>query len=233
MKINIKEALEFFDEATRGRGHASAIVGVIGEDLNASAFKHYMEAQGAEVQILDTSVQQGLPGRGWGTGKRLDRWIYLKEKNGAKKLYQCEIKNWSATAIGGYSLGLKASEEEICKVARRRWKQQLGDFSQDKGPNYISKVFAQMKIPAEYQEVRNVQPLMAYWMPVSHAGKLTPFFSVSKSKIGIKFATPFKALNIFSVSLYLRELMKQKHSHIDLDMPNAEKRIEILNSLIA
>src|SRR3989338_5075805 len=92
MKINIEETVKFFDEGQNSRGHASAIVGIIGEDLNVVAFKHHCESEGKIVEVFDGPVTQGVK-----RGKRLDRWIYVKEKNGTKTLYQCEIKNWSAT----------------------------------------------------------------------------------------------------------------------------------------
>ena len=75
MKLNVKELLDFFDDPMI-RGHASAVVGMLGEDLNASAYKHF---RNNEIEILDDSV---LPGTN--KGKRLDRWIVDNNI-----LYQC------------------------------------------------------------------------------------------------------------------------------------------------
>jgi len=89
MKLNIKELLDFFDDKKDSqKGDANAIMALLGEDLNASIFRHFKKNA---IEILDDSV---LPGTS--KGKWLDRWIV-----DGKKLYQCEIKNWAATAIGG------------------------------------------------------------------------------------------------------------------------------------
>ena len=76
MKINIEKTIEFFDNP-KEKGHTTSIVGIIGEDLNAYSFKDYMEKErGATVEILTNPVTTGYK-----KGKRLDRWIYVKENN--------------------------------------------------------------------------------------------------------------------------------------------------------
>jgi hypothetical protein len=116
MEINIRQVLEFFDEEPEyGRGHTSGIVGIIGEDLNASVFKRFMEAKGVKAEILEDSVTTHKK-----KGQRLDRWIYVNE-NGLETLYQCEIKNWSSWAIGGRRLNVDASEDEIREVCKYYW----------------------------------------------------------------------------------------------------------------
>src|SRR3989344_1903593 len=124
MKINIKKCLEFLDN-TPVRGHAAAIVSMIGEELNACAFKHYMESTGRIVEILldetgkPVPVRQELPGR-----KQLDRWIRVKDIN-KQLLYQCEIKNWSASAIGGRYLEVNADDNELKETAEYYWSNQM------------------------------------------------------------------------------------------------------------
>src|SRR3989338_9850596 len=131
MKINIKKCLEFLDN-TPVRGHATAIVSMIGEELNACAFKHYMESMGCAAEILldkadkPLPVRQALPGR-----KQLDRWIEVKDIN-KKILYQCEIKNWSATAIGGQYVEVDADNNELKNIAEYYWSnQKLNEFSKE------------------------------------------------------------------------------------------------------
>jgi len=42
MKLNIKELLDFLDDKKDSQmGDANAIIAVLGEDLNASAYKHF------------------------------------------------------------------------------------------------------------------------------------------------------------------------------------------------
>lgn len=231
MKINIQKCLEFLDNPSV-RGHATAIVGVIGEELNACAFKYYMDEKGNQTKILLEQNQKNKPIRvtqGTLRGKRLDRWIEVKE-NGKKILYQCEIKNWSATAIGGRYLKVGADEVEIKNAVKYYWSRQVRtEFSNTKYPSGVTKVFVEMKPPEGYLEVR---PLLIYWMPISSSNNLEPFSIVSRSSFkNPAIKTKFKKLYIFSVSLYFRKLLRSKKKIIDFDMPDSQHRIKILKSL--
>lgn len=237
MKINIKETLKFFDDKTESRGHATSIVGVLGEDLNALVFKNYLETMGNKVKIFDGPVSQGA------TGRRLDRWIYVERKNGTKTLYQCEIKSWSATALDGRSLALEAKDEEIKKISRYHWEQQKKVFSKDTDPNYVTKVLLPMnpkhnenvKQYIEEQKIRNYQqkPLLIYWMPISLNEKnIGPFSTEKIANLNVKFSTNFLDVDIFSVSLYFRSILDKGEKFLSLNMSNAQKRIDILNKII-
>ncbi|MEK7067765.1 MAG: hypothetical protein AAB956_02095 [Patescibacteria group bacterium] len=218
MKLNIKEILDFFDDIKDSqKGDANAVSTILGEDLNASSYKHFRKNG---VKILDDSVLQG--GR---NGKKLDRWI-IDKKN---KLYQCEIKNWAATAIGGKQLGSDASDEMIKAVAKYHWnREEKNSFSKKTPhPNRVSKVLLPMRPPVEYKNLK-IEPLLIYWMPISSDKRgLNPLSSISH----LPFKTPFSKLHIFSVSLYLRFLIKNGEKYIDLDMPHFEHRIKILSKL--
>ena len=221
MKYNIKEIIEFFDDSNfDNKGDASAVVGIIGEDLNASAFKHYLESnKGCDVEILTCNVTEGHS-----KGKWLDRWI-VDHTN--KIMYQCEIKNWSSTAIGGKVLPYNATDEEIKIVSEHHQIKQIKDnfLSTSKFPGPVSKVLLKMRKPEGFEKYK-VEPLMAYWMPVSFdKDLLSPFSVLNINKIGIGEKTEFKKLNIFSVSLYLRSL---KEDFINLETPNSERRVEQL-----
>lgn len=234
MKINIKQCLNFFDDPSVG-GHATAVVGMIGEELNESAFKHYVKNRGSLVKTLVDQRGRPLPvTQGTQRGKRLDRWIEVKEKDKII-LYQCEIKNWSATAIGGRYLGVEADETEIKNIANYYWSHQMHEeFSDTKYPNGVTKVFLKMRHPEGYS---NIQPLLIYWMPISNSDNLEPFFEVPISLFNnpvIEKETKFEKLYIFSVSLYFRQLLKSDEKNkelIDFDMPVSKYRIEVLRSL--
>lgn len=119
MKLNIKELLDFFDDKKDSqKGDANALSTILGEELNASVYRHF---RNNKVEILDDSV---LPGTN--KGKRLDRWIIDN-----RKLYQCEIKNWAASAIGGRKLKSNASDPEIKEIADYHWKRELKDRFSD------------------------------------------------------------------------------------------------------
>jgi hypothetical protein len=231
MKINIEEAIKFFDDTPDGGGLASSIVGLIGEDLNAWAFKHFMESENkAEVKILTDIVTTGSK-----KGKRLDRWIYVKEKS-KETLYQCEIKNWSSTAIGGRRLKLDADLINKQQVAQYYWNHQLTTELMDNNfPGIVTKVLLDnMIVPDRYNKVE-VNPLVIYWMPISNTDQLNPYFKVPVSTINnSKIRTKFKDLNIFSVSLYLRGLLeKSNKKELIIDLPNVKNRLDALNKIIS
>ena len=222
MKLNIKELLDFFDDKKDSqKGDANALIAILGEDLNASVYKDFRKNK---VEILEESISQGSKKE-----KRLDRWILDNEN---KKLYQCEIKNWAATAIGGKQLKSNANEEYIKKIVEYHWKRALNsDFSKkSEYPNGVNKVLLKMKSPKEYNHILKIEPLLIYWMPISSDKKgLNPLSVLSIKNLPIK--TEFSKLHIFSVSLYLRQLYKKGKGKkfIDLDMPHLEHRIKILN----
>src|SRR3989344_2781037 len=228
MKINIEEAISFLDNPEKSDSRqATSIISIIGEDLNTYAFKHYLENnENAHVEILSCSVTTGK-----NKGKRLDRWICV-ERNGTKILYQCEIKNWGATAIGGKRLEKNANNDSKLKVAEINWKRQLNEaFSKGEYPNGVTKVFVKMKPPKEYEGMK-VEPLILYWMPLANIPKLNPLFKtpiLTFNNQNIK--TEFTEINIFSVSLYLRSLLENGTKEIELDMPNVKRRLEILDKI--
>ncbi len=226
MKLNIKELLDFFDDKKDSqKGDANAISTILGEELNACVYKHFRNDR---VEILTDSV---LPGTN--KGKRLDRWIIDN-----KKLYQCEIKNWAASAIGGKKLRSDASDYEIKDVADYHWKRELKDrFSEKvKHPNHTSKVLLKMKIPEKYKNISKIESLLIFWMPISSDKKgLNPLSILSLKALHLPIETKFLKVCIFSVSLYLRQIYKKgkEQKFIDLDMSHLEHRIKILDRLQA
>jgi len=77
MNLNLRNLLTFLDDPKRGDNkHASAITGVIGEDLNAAAFAHFQERDG----LQEVTVSTKSPTPGTRRGKRLDRWIRVRNK---------------------------------------------------------------------------------------------------------------------------------------------------------
>jgi len=228
MRINIEEAVEFLDCPPKSDlRQATSIIGLLGEDLNTYAFKHYMEnEEKAKVEVINCPVTTGHQ-----KGNRLDRWICI-EKNGEKILYQCEIKNWAATAIGGRRLEKNANNDKILEVAEKNWEGQLKEsFSDPEYPNGVTKVFKEMKPPEKYKEVK-VEPLLLYWMPISNTSNLNPFFIVHTSSFNNpNINTTFTRLNIFSVSIYLRSLLKKGTKYIEDDILGIERRLDILNRI--
>src|SRR3989344_9018263 len=202
MKVNIKELLDFFDDKKDSeKGDANALMAILGEDLNVSAYRHFRDNK---IDILIDSVLPVI--KKDKKGKRLDRWILDKK---ADTLFQCEIKNWAATAIGGKSLKANAGKAEIKKVAKDHWKHQLSTNlskkppKKQKHPNGVSKVLLTMRKPSQYKNLE-VEPLLIYWMPISlDKNGLNPLSEIPITHLRSRLETRFSKLCIFSVSLYL------------------------------
>ena len=217
--------MDFFDDRKDSeRGDANALITLLGEELNASTYKHFRKDK---VEILNRA-----PSFGTKKGNRLDRWIVDRENN---RLLQCEIKNWAASAIDGKRLKSDASDEDTRRVVEYNWKNQLNvQLSNNiKHPGKVSKVLLKMKLPKEHETLKT-EPLLIYWMPISldRNGK-EPLSKISVKMLGLPIESTFTNLYIFSVSLYLRQLYKngKGEKDINLDMAHLERRIKILNKL--
>jgi len=204
-KINIKNLIEYFDIKDNSEpGDINAIIAVLGEDLGAAVFQHYQEGNGRVV------VVERAPKTGKLKGPRLDRWIKV-----GNKWYQAEIKNWSSRAVGGLEIPISTSGKEIISFAARNWERIVGDI-ESKKLNGVNKVLVRMNnSPRE----GSVIPLLIFWETLNAYGQDNFFF-----KFGVKKFFDFEYVWVFSVSLYLRSLLRKK-KEIHLEMPNAARRI--------
>jgi hypothetical protein len=99
IRVAVRPLLSFFDTRPKDSvGHASAITGLLGEDLIAALTSRYLEEHGASVVIRSEPVTTGKK-----RGFRLDRWIEVTQNN-QRLLFQTEIKNWGSHSSGGRTL---------------------------------------------------------------------------------------------------------------------------------
>ena len=234
--VEVTETLRFFDEIPDWADkQATAIVGMIGEDLNTACLQHYLESQGADVTVYPDSVTTGRP-----KGPRLDRWIGVDGVFGENVLFQTEIKNWSAHAISGEKLRIGAPSPEVREYKRRRWEGRWDAQRETLDHPSMAKVLIPMKLPTRMNimKERTVKPLLLFWEPIgpydSHLFKMDvsydfPFYRPSNWPNDGTF-TEFPALWIFSVSSYLRSLPSE--SKISLKMPTVIDRHDILGRLL-
>ena len=230
--VDVTETLRFFDEIPDWADkQATAIVGVIGEDLNTACLQHYLESQGAKVRVYPDPV---LPGGK--KGPRLDRWIGVDGAFEEDVLFQTEIKNWSAHAFGGKTLSIDAPPLEVRKYKRRQWDVRWDAVRATLKDPSTAKVLMPMKLPSQPDmKERTVKPLLVFWEPVgpsdSHLFKIDVNYD-------FPFGRPdnwpddgaFPALWVFSVSSYLRSLPSE--CKISLKMPTVIDRRDILGRLL-
>ena len=244
LKVDRIQLLKFFDEKYgASKGDATGIVAVTGEDLSAACFRHYAESSGDRITIvpeLDKTGKEIGPHpvtTGNTKGPRLDRWLEVKPHEGRRFLYQTEIKNWSAAAIGGENLSVEASPQEVADYKQRRWERHW-DFERQtlKGAT-TAQVLVPMRKPSDYPR-SSVKPLLIFWEALGpkersdeHLFSLpVNYYSKDDRPASWPRTGKFNELWVFSVSSYLRSL---KEPTIHLPMPNAARRIQTLNRLFS
>ena len=238
--VDVKETLRFFDEKPDwAHQQATAVVGMMGEDLSAAALEHCLKSNG----FSGVNVRTETVGTGRRAGPRLDRWIEADLPGGRRVLFQTEIKSWSAHAIGGEKLPLDAPPDQVEAYRRRRWQDQWDPENRTLTRPEVTKVLVLMK-PTFDTAGREFLPLLIYWHPIgpgdqpdkqdrAEGGHL---FSISDPTCRFGFPLPptwpapheFPELWVFSVSSYLRSITA---SQVELRMPNAARRLQTLTRL--
>lgn len=206
IRVDVGVLLAFFDEEAKGSvGHASAIVAVAGEDLGAALLVHYFRSQGTPAEVLPYRCTQGTK-----KGSRLDRWVLARPPAGAV-LYQVEVKNWSAHAIGGRKLALDVSPSELREYKIERWKREWNGTTFR--AESLRKVLTPMRSP---RPGLPTEPLACFWTALHPEGAESPFFSVP-----LAHHDHFQRVSVFSMSSYLRGLSEVS---ISLTMPEVAIR---------
>lgn len=242
IRIDIIKLLKFYDEKENNKKPASSITGIIGEDLLAGLFKHYLDNQSESVTILDKSIKS--IGK---SGKMLDRWI-LQKKSNEIVAFQTEIKNWSAHSLGGESLpklDVNNPYQGILEYAKKNLEKTWRKDENGKGGFIDKSVGKVLKLMKEDDAVKNaiIAPLVCFWMPICNEDinsieNLSPFFEKECStNIEINpFANDgkFDKVFFFSASIYLRSILKNNSDikYIEIWSSNIKSRIDILNELI-
>ena len=227
MKLIIRDLLEYFDikEATE-YGDATATISIVGEDLGAGLFKHYIENQNAN-SVNVYSPNDAIPTEGKRTGKHLDRWI-LVENGNERTLYQTEIKSWCSRAIGGMTIPVEIANEDLATKMQRNWNSHI-KLLNDSNINGLNKVLLEMptdkklKIEGKY----NKEPLIIFWDARS-PNKIQDFFNLYNVE---SLKLHFDHCYTFSCSLYLRYLYHNGARDIEIEMPNAERRLKDLSRI--
>lgn len=234
-KIRIRELLRFFDEAPpESSGHATALAAVLGEDLGAGLLKHCLERlRGAQVDILLRAGGRPLAvTTGRQKGRRLDRWIRATLPDGTVTLFQAEIKSWSAHAMGGRRLEITAEPRHLSERAQHEWEgiaRWLG------GPvNSINKVLVPMSMPGGVPPAR-LCPLLIFWDVVQSEGQVHDCFfwhTLNHDQRPEGYEQVFDRLAVFSMSLYLRRLLAEGETEVNLSMPDTASRMQWLNAIL-
>ena len=237
-KLNSSALLELYDQNPNYDELGSpitAITSLIGEDLLLGLFDHYLrnkDNKGDAIVSLDYSCKsEGRRGR-W-----LDAWV--ETKNDPEALYQTEVKNWCASAIGGRPITNTKTLLDAAKHNRERY------LNHTETAKKVWKVLLEMN-PPQWHTKTNITflPLLAFWSPIapqkdiSSEDCLKPFFEVEtrefkKTILGSNLFTNdsySKIVSIFSASNYLRRI-KDCNDTVTVRMPRVKQRLEIMGNM--
>ena len=158
VRVYWREVVRFFDEkCPKNVGHVTGVVGVLGEDLGAAAFKHCVEANRlGRVRIHDGRVKGvGLMGP-W-----LDRWIEVNSEGWGDLLFQAEVKSSSAYATLGKTLSIETGGDELVVRKRAAWRKEWDETARCLKSPATGKVLVRMTPTEDFGQRRQV-PLLIF-----------------------------------------------------------------------
>lgn len=217
---------------------------MIGEDLGIALLRHYFETEcGIRSTVLTRNDIPLTPTLGTGRGDRLDYWLLTHPNenassvktdcpaSAARRLYQVEIKNWSAHALGGKSIPRGSDEQFLKSYRQERWRDYWDSAQGYFRHRECSKVLTRMAIPTSDAgtpvmpviQKEEVEPILCFWYPIHPAGENEALFEYSLSIVP---EAGFAKFWIFSMSNYLRSMATD--AKLELDMPRAAVRIDWL-----
>jgi hypothetical protein len=147
-----------------------------------------------------------------------------------QSIFQTEIKNWSSHSIGGKKIDLNADEQDLISYAKSRFNEQWNTTDNTLKHDYVSKVLKKMKNHREIAQSDTVKPLICFWYPIRNETKINEIESLFEVDCS---SSAFNQITFFSMSLYLRKLLREGHTNIEIQAPNIEFRISFINGLIS
>ena len=165
LTADIEGVLHFFDEKPDWSvGHATGVVGIVGEDLNTACLQHYLESKSGSASVV-RHEDSGKPlpvTTGRTKGPRLDRWINVKWPDQSTTVFQTEIKSWSAHGFGGTTLPLSLSPEELKERKQNQW-DSLWDSENGRLTHPLTKKVLVWMKPPDGVDLKDVRPLLIFW----------------------------------------------------------------------
>ena len=230
-QLSLDALLEFYDRKTHeNEYHATSINALMGEEFALALVTKYFELGGRGAEILSEKCVTGEK-----SGPRLDGWLRIK--NGKETvLYQTEIKNWSAHAVGGKSVPKNASEDAWKNHRINRWENQFDTGKKTLKEKSALKVLVPMKLPDGIPESVDRRPLIVFWDPMNPDGKPDEWFDVEVEVEAVEEQfnrkSKFTRLYVFSISNFVRKLKDQGKTHVVVDLPKTKKRLQWIERLL-
>ncbi len=211
LSVNIQEIVEFYDSNRSVRRHSNAIKTLAHEEFAIKVLLDFLNKCNHPARNLGIACT-AKEGGAW-----LDAWIEVNERRRTVH-YQVEVKGWFFHGYGGGpSLPWDCATQRLSEFMRqeflRYWDADNGRF---RAPG-LNKVLKAMKTT----HAGEVRPLACLWAPLHPMGDINePVFCIDTVQ-----GSPFAEVWIFSVSAYLRQLLRNGVSHLPLDLPDTAARL--------
>lgn len=241
MQINREAVLRFYDttdfandltdliEGETLGGHASALTGILGEDLVLGLLAHFLESRepnaGRAVVKSYRCISAEVDSK-----RKLDAWLVQYDLSGRpKELFQVEVKNWCRHSYRMPQIDVlpDAGNNELMTLARANWTACVDAKTNDRQRVQLSKVLEEMKLP-KISGLENLSPptkVLCFWAPLvpSNIDALDPPYSEVDCLLDDGRGHYLNGAMVFSGSLYLRSL----NDNPDIAMPRVERRQQI------
>jgi hypothetical protein len=162
----------------------------------------------------------------WRKGERLTR---SAGPRGITRMKKAQCKQWTSSSPRYVSV--PGDDNRVAEYARREWEKSVEwHFTRGRWDE-VNKVALPLKPPdgAEKASWPDIRRVLAVWTPVSQDGQYA-FSSIQTQTLS---GTSWKpaTVEVFSASLYLRNLRHRGETHLTTTFPQVERLLEGLHAL--
>lgn len=231
ISYDISALLKRFDVKVEGDGSVTGkLSSLLGESLVLTALAHYLRAvEGHEVEVLDDRPKSDNAALGDTHLKVLDAWLVL----GDGQLVAVECKHWTSSSTKG-SRSVPEDSEARAAYAMKIWRRWVAPaFGPQARRNPDNKVALPLKLPEGMpsRDMADIRRILAVWTPTSEDGRscMSRLFAAKAVRGGELTDTK---VEVFSASMYLRELRANGETHLPAEDKYLEKVLRALGAVV-
>jgi len=231
ISYDISALLKRFDVKVEGDGSVTGkLSSLLGESLVLTALAHYLRAvEGHEVKVLDDQPKSDKVALGDAHQKVLDAWLVL----GDGQLVAVECKHWTSSSTKR-SRSVPEDSEARAAYAMKIWTQWVASaFGPQARRNPDNKVALPLEPPEGMpsRDMADIRRILAVWTPASEDGRLCMSrLSADKAVRGGELTAT--RVEVFSASMYLRELRANGETHLPAEDGYLEKVLRALSAVV-
>jgi hypothetical protein len=230
ISYDISALLKRFDVKVEGDGSVTGkLSSLLGESLVLTALAHYLRAvEGHAVEVLDDRPKSDKAALGDKHHQVLDAWLVL----GDGQLVAVECKHWTSSstdrdrsvpedseARAAYAMKIWTRWVETAFGPQARWTQDNKVALPLEGPEGMPS-----------RDMAVIRRILAVWTPTSKDGRSCMSPLVTKTVRGGELTDT--KVEVFSASMYLRELRANGETHLPAEDGYLEKVLRALSSVV-